>query len=148
MMDIIEDLLRSLIRHGFKKILFINGHGGNAPGKSRLYELSNEFRNVRISWYDWWRSHSLQAVAQKHQLKPTHASWLEAFQFNKVDDLPSETKKPPFVSGLLSADQAKQAYEDGNFGGPYEVEHSIMDEIFEACLQDVLELLKFNSGER
>jgi hypothetical protein len=29
------------------------------------------------------------------------------------------------------------------FGGPYQVEHAIMDEVFQAALQDVLQLLRF-----
>jgi hypothetical protein len=34
-------------------------------------------------------------------------------------------------------------YGDGSFGGPYRTEPATMDELFEAALLDVLQLLKF-----
>jgi hypothetical protein len=36
-------------------------------------------------------------------------------------------------------------YGDGVFGGPYQVEQAIMDEIWSAALGDVLQLLKFEA---
>ncbi len=82
-------------------------------------------------------------VAQKHALKPAHASWLEAFPFTRVADLPDGEKQPPRVPGLMGAAEARRVYGDGVFGGPYQVEDAIMDEIFQAALQDVLQLLRF-----
>jgi hypothetical protein len=44
---------------------------------------------------------------------------------------------------LLSAKQARQTYGDGVFGGHYQADPAIMDEIFAAALGDVLHLLRF-----
>ena len=143
LLDLVEDLLRSAYRHGFRRILVLNGHGGNDPARGRLYELANEFSGLRLAWYAWWQSHSVVDIAQKHALKPAHAGWLEAFAFTRVADLPSGEKPPPHVPGLLGAEQARQVYGDGVFGGPYQVEPAIMDELFATALQDVRQLLKF-----
>jgi hypothetical protein len=43
----------------------------------------------------------------------------------------------------MGAQEARQVYGDGVFGGPYAVDDSIMEELFAACLKDVLQLLKF-----
>jgi hypothetical protein len=43
----------------------------------------------------------------------------------------------------MDAQTTRQVYGDGSFGGRYQVEESIMQELFDACLQDVLQLLKF-----
>jgi creatinine amidohydrolase len=144
LLDLIEDLVRSAYRHGFRRLLVLNGHGGNDGARLRLYELANELPGLRLAWYAWWQAHSVQAIAQKHQLKPSHANWLEAFPFTRVAELPSAEKAPPYVPGLMGAEQARQVYGDGVFGGPYAVDEAILDEVFHACLQDILQLLSFS----
>jgi len=83
------------------------------------------------------------AYRQGFRLKPTHANWLEAFPFTQVSDLPQEEKIPPRIPGLMNADQARQVYGDGSFGGPYLASETVMQDIFQAALEDVLQLLKF-----
>jgi creatinine amidohydrolase len=144
LMDAVEDLVRSAYQTGFRRIALLNGHGGNAPCRTRLAEVANDLARIRLGWYDWWLSHSVETVAQKHGLKPSHANWLEAFPFTVVGDLPQESKIPPRVPGILDAKTARQVYGDGSFGGPYHAEDVIMDEIFEACLQDILQILQFD----
>jgi creatinine amidohydrolase len=143
LLDVVEDLMQSAYLHGFRRILVLNGHGGNDAARGRLYELANQHPDLHLSWYAWWLSHSVAEVAQKHALKLAHASWLEAFPFTRVADLPDGEKQPPYVPGLMGAVKARQVYGDGVFGGPYQVDSAIMDEIFQAALQDVLQLLKF-----
>jgi creatinine amidohydrolase len=144
LLDVAEDLVRSLYQHGFHRLLILNGHGGNDPVRGRLYEVANQLSDLQIAWYAWWGSHSVEAIAQGHQLKSYHAGWIEAFSFCQVADLPKATKTPPHVSGLLGADQARRVYGDGVFGGPYQVDDAIMQEIYNAALDDILHLLKFD----
>jgi len=140
---IVEDLVTSAYGYGFRRILVLNGHGGNSPVMGRLYELANELTDLRIVWYAWWQSHSVEAVARQHELKSYHGSWFEAFHFTRVAELPEGEKTPPRVPGLVGAEEARQLYGDGVFGGRYKVDEAIMDEIFDAALEDVLQLLKF-----
>ena len=143
LLDVVEDLVRSAYRHGFRRLLVLNGHGGNDAARARLYEVANDCSGLRLAWYSWWQSHSIQEVAHKHSLKPAHANWLEAFPFTRVADLPAGEKPPPFVPGLMGADEARQVYGDGVFGGPYVASQAVMDELFAAALGDVLTLLDF-----
>lgn len=144
LLDVVEDLVRSAYGHGFRRILVLNGHGGNDGARSRLYELANELPDLRLAWYAWWTAHSVEAVAQKHGLKPAHASWLEAFPFVQVAESPAAAKPPPRVPGLVGKDLARQLYGDGNFGGPYQVDEAILHEVFASALQDVMTLLQFD----
>jgi creatinine amidohydrolase len=143
LMDVIEDLVRSAVQTGFRRILVINGHGGNSPARARLREVANSLPNARLSWYDWWMAHSVEAVAQKHGIRPTHANWLEAFPFTIVSELPTEPKIPPTVPDIMDAATARKLYGDGSFGGPYQASEEIMNEMFAATLQDILQLMKF-----
>jgi creatinine amidohydrolase len=143
LMDVVEDLVRSAVQTGFRRILVLNGHGGNSPARARLRETANSLPGVRLSWYDWWNSRSVEEVALKHGLKPTHANWLEAFPFTIVSELPGEPKIPPSVPDIMDAATARKLYGDGSFGGPYQAGEDVMHEVFAATLQDVLQLLKF-----
>jgi creatinine amidohydrolase len=144
LMDVVEDIVRSAYGQGFKRILVLNGHGGNSGLKARLSELANDLPEINIQWYAWWMAHSVEAVALRHGFKPGHANWLEAFPFTMVADLPEGEKTPPHVpSDIMDAQTARKIYGDGSFGGWYQVSKEIMQEVFEAALQDVLQILKF-----
>jgi creatinine amidohydrolase len=143
LMDVVEDIVRSLYGHGYRRILILNGHGGNDPVRGRLYEIANQYTDLRIAWYAWWHSHSVEAIALKHNLKMYHGSWLEAFPFTQVSELPKGEKAPAHIPGLLGAAEARKIYGDGVFGGRYQVSPEIMQEIFDACVADVIQLLKF-----
>ncbi len=145
LMDAVEDILRSAYRQGFKRILVLNGHGGNNGVRARLAELVNELPGLKADWYAWWQSHSVEEVTRRHEIKPAHANWLEAFPFTIVSDLPENDKTPPLVpSSVMDAATTRQVYGDGSFGGPYRVTQEIMQEVFDAALADILQLLEFD----
>ena len=144
MISAVEDIVRSAYRQGFRRILLLNGHGGNASVRHHMNDLVNHLPGLKMTWYDWWTSHSIEVVAQKHNIKPTHANWLEAFPFTIVGELPGGSKIPPKVpSAIMDAETTRAVYGDGSFGGPYRVDNEIMQEIMQATLEDVLMLLKF-----
>jgi len=142
-LQVVEDIIRSLAGEGFRRILILNGHGGNDPVRTRLVELRNELPEVKIAWYAWWTAPSTVAVAEKHGLKPFHANWNEAFRFTRVAELPEGEKLPPTTKPILNADEIREAYGDGVFGGHYQASDAIMDEVMAAAVKDAVELLQF-----
>lgn len=141
----VEDIVRAAYGHGFRRMLIVNGHGGNSAARNHLHEVNNDLPDLKLSWYDWWLSHSVETVAIKHNIKPRHANWLEAFPFTVVGEMPKGSKTPPEVpSAILEAKTARKVYGDGSFGGPYRVGDDIMHELFTAALEDILQLLKFD----
>ncbi len=144
LLDAVEDIIRSAHGQGFNRILVLNGHGGNDGVRARLAEIANDLPELQINWYSWWTSHGVEAVALKHGLKPGHANWLEAFAFTIVGEMPEEAKAPPYVpSAILDAQTTRDIYLDGSFGGPYQADATIMGEIFDVAVSDVLQMLKF-----
>jgi creatinine amidohydrolase len=143
LLDVVEDVMRSAYHQGFRRILILNGHGGNDAARARLYELANSLPELQIAWYAWWQAHSVEEVAIKHGLRSFHAAWIEAFPFTRVGDLPEGEKIPAKVPGLVNAKQARELYQDGVFGGPYQVDENILSEVFTAALEDIVHLLQF-----
>lgn len=143
LVDVVEDMVRSLYQQGFKRLVIVNGHGGNKPAKVALGELANELDGLRMAWYDWWESPSVNAIAKQNDLKGYHASWIEAFPFVRQANMPSGEKNPFETNLILSSDEVRKAIGDGVYGGPYHVDEAIMSEIFGASLRDILFLLQF-----
>jgi creatinine amidohydrolase len=141
--DLVEDILRSAHHQGFRRILILNGHGGNDPARVKVYEMVNALPELQVSWYSWWQAKSVEIVATKYGLRSFHAAWIEAFPFTRVGELPEGEKIPPRIPGLVNAKTARELYGDGVFGGPYQADETIMNEVFEAALADILQLLKF-----
>jgi creatinine amidohydrolase len=144
LMDVVEDVIRSAFAQGFRRILVLNGHGGNNGVKMRLDEIVNQLGGLKIQWYSWWLSRSVEEVAIRYAIKPDHANWLEAFPFTIVAELPEGEKVPPFIpSDVMDAKTARDVYGDGSFGGRYQVQNEVMQEILDACLADAVQMLKF-----
>ena len=143
-LHVVEDIIRSLYDTGFRQIMILNGHGGNTPVKTFLAELLNELTDLEIRWYAWWTTQTVADIAKKHGLEPEHANWLEAFEFTHVSTLPDQAKpKMEQQPNILNKSQSRDVYQDGSFGGEYQVDQSVLKEMFNACLADILELLKF-----
>jgi creatinine amidohydrolase len=81
--SILSDIAESLIGSGFKRILFLNAHGGNStPGQMALYEVQMRHREERDLWliFATWFSLAAPQIAilpELKQKKVTHACELE-----------------------------------------------------------------------
>jgi creatinine amidohydrolase len=143
LLDMVEDLIRSADHQGFRRILILNGHGGNDATRARLYEIANALPKIQIAWYAWWQAHSVEEVAIRYGLRSFHAAWIEAFPFTRLGDLPDGEKIPARIPGLVNAKKARELYQDGVFGGAYKVDDAILTEVFNAALDDIVQLLQF-----
>jgi len=142
LVNVVGDIVRSVYRQGFKRILVLNGHGGNMAAHSYLNEMTNEMKDLKIAWYSWWRSPAVVEFQQSQGLKGYHANWSEAFSFVRSTAVPKSEKQPLETSRILSDTQAREYYGDGVLGGPYQVDDSIMTEMYSIALKDILRLIE------
>ncbi len=142
--DLVEDILRSLYGAGFRKVMVLNGHGGNTPVRAQLVELVNELPDLQMKWYAWWTTKVVSEISKKNGLINQHANWEEAFDFTIVSDMPEGVKPVPKSNGeILDKTATREVYGDGMFGGAYKAAPEVMQEIFDACLSEIVESLKF-----
>ena len=143
LMAVLRDMIASFYKHGFRRFVVLNGHGGNRGAKAVLDEAANELPGMTAYWYDWWLSPEVGEIAEKAGFTRSHANWLEAFDFTTVTDLPEGKKPFAGPAPSMAAERVRQHYGDGSFGGAYLAPKAVMDEIFEACLAEVVALLNF-----
>lgn len=143
---LVADVLDSLAATGFKRILFVNGHGGNSAGGSILQEWMNGHPGVRVKWHNWWNApRTFSAV---HAVDPiaSHASWMENFPWTRLQDvaMPEEPKSMIDVSRmrLMDAEGVRSYLGDGNFGGDYRKPDERMMEVWDAGVEETREALE------
>ncbi len=137
-LHVVEDVVRDLHRQGFRRILVLNGHGGNQPVRSILKELVNEIPDLRLAWSSWWESPAVEAIAAEHGLKGSHAAWVEAFPFTRVAPLPDGVKEVEISGEIQDAAANRELYGDGQMGGDYQASPEIMDQVFEAVVAEIV----------
>ncbi len=140
---VIQDVVRGVYAQGFRRLLFLNGHGGNDPARAVLRELANELPGLRLGWYAWWTAPSVTEAAAGAGLRCAHAAWIEAFPFCRVCDLPSGEKPPVSAASILNAEQERALAGDGVYGGPYSADDALMQRIFDTAVNDMVERLQF-----
>ncbi|MCC6718126.1 MAG: creatininase family protein [Acetobacteraceae bacterium] len=117
---VMRDLLDSLKRSGFRRIVMVNGHGGNAPAGALAQEWMMDNPDCRVRFHDWWRAPRTMAQVQATDLVASHASWMENFPWTRLASTPAdEVKAMVDIDRLktLAPFEARTLLEDGNFGG-------------------------------
>ncbi len=133
---VVGELLDSLRGQGFRRILIVNGHGGNAPA-ARLADGRTTL------WHDWWRGAKVLAVQGVVDALGSHASWIENFPWTRLPGvaLPKERKPaPPELPREPAALRAGVG--DGSLGGLYERPDEDVLRLWRAGVEEVRELLE------
>jgi creatinine amidohydrolase len=78
-LDILNGLAENILQHGFRRIVFVNGHGGNdVPGRQAVFELRQRHRerdDVLLLFATYWSlaAHPLEADHNIVQREMGHA---------------------------------------------------------------------------
>lgn len=123
LLAVVEDVLDSLERHGFRRVLVVNGHGGNAPAGAFVQEWLVRNPGMRVKFHNWWNAPKVWAHVQAIDPVASHASWMENFPWTRINgvDPPAEQKAPvPWAQWVHLGPQAiRERLGDGNFAGRY-----------------------------
>lgn len=145
-LHLLRDILDSLAGSGFRRILLVNGHGGNAPAGAFAIEWMAAHPDVRVKYHEWWRAPQTWAKVQATDPVASHASWMENFPWTRLPgvNLPGEQKLPIDRPGAvrLVGDEMRAAYGDGNYGGRYQRSDAEMLAIWEIAVTETRALLE------
>ena len=144
-MSILRDILDTMAEQGFKRILIVNGHGGNTPAQGLVGEWMADHPGVRIKFHNWWNAPKVWAQVQEIDPAASHASWMENFPWTRLVkiEMPKEQKPMIDLEYLRQLDpKCLRAYlKDGNWGGLYQRSDQEMMEIWRTGVEETRELL-------
>jgi creatinine amidohydrolase len=134
-MAIISDLLDGLHGQGFRRIIFVNGHGGNTPAQALVDEWLGDHPGSQARWHSWWNAPQTWAKVQQIDPLASHASWMENFPWTRLAGVAQpDAQKPAVDVGTLRA-FGPAAYRtglgDGNFAGRYQRDDADMLALWE-----------------
>ena len=123
LVSIVRDVLDSLKRHGFKRILFVNGHGGNAPAGAAALEWMMENPGHTVRFYNWYNAPKTWKKVQEIDPVASHASWMENFPWTRVPNVVTPDGQKPMINSerlrMMDPKGVRAYLGDGNFGGLY-----------------------------
>ena len=146
LLAVARDVLASIRRAGFRRILIVNGHGGNAPVGALAQELMADWGDVSIKFHDWWKAPRTWAAAQAIDPSASHANWMENFPWTRLPQTPAPggRKDPPDFAALRAAPpaQARAMLGDGAFGGPWALPDETMLALWSVGVAETREALE------
>jgi creatinine amidohydrolase len=141
---VLRDLLDSLYGQGFRRLLIVNGHGGNSFAAAVVGEWNAAHADAQAQWHDWWNSPAIAEACTRVDPVWTHASWSENFPWTRLEgvDLPAERKESVLPLPPLDAAGRREAIGDGSFGGVYQAPDDVMLEIWQLGVEEARRLLE------
>jgi creatinine amidohydrolase len=137
---VIRDILDSLHASGVRRLLIVNGHGGNAPLRHIAEEWVAKHPGARVKVHDWWKAPRTRAKVEQIDKVATHASWMENFPWTRLEGVTQPTARKAMVEHLrlLLLDPAgvREMLGDGNFGGLYQRADEEMQALWEVAVEE------------
>lgn len=144
-MSILRDILDSLAGQGFKRVLIVNGHGGNTSAQGLVGEWMADRPGICVKFHNWWNAPKVWAQVQAIDPVASHASWMENFPWTRLAkiDMPDGQKPMSDLNRLRELDpkSLREYLRDGNYGGRYQREDDEMMKIWRAGVEETRELL-------
>jgi creatinine amidohydrolase len=143
---IVRDILDGLKHQGFKRILIVNGHGGNQPAGSLAIEWTADNPGMAVKFHNWWNAPQTFAKVQEIDTVASHASWMENFPWTRLPGTTLPTQQKPMIDlarmRVMGPDAVKAYLGDGNFGGYYERPDEDMHAIWDVAVKETRALLE------
>ncbi len=154
-LDMLVGLMDNLITHGFKRLLLLNGHGGNdIPGKQATFEVRQSYRHRRdllLLFTTYWSLGSVpwEVAPEIEQREMGHAcEWETSMILRLAPHLVGDYKNAPVVEFGNSFRPAsrgwitKERTGPGHIGSPHLASSEKGEVLFSAFAKDVQDLLQ------
>ena len=143
---LLRDIFDSLKHTGFRRILIVNGHGGNQPAAALAREWMMDNPDARVRFHDWWKAPLTAKAMAEVDPVAGHASWMENYPWTRLPGqaTPDEAKEMVDIDRLrtLPPFEVRLMLDDGNFGGRYQRSDAEMAGIWDVGVRETRALLE------
>lgn len=153
-LDMLGDLVENLLFHGFRRILLLNGHGGNiVPSQQAMFEVRQRHRQrddlLLLSTTYWTLGAQLDESFDWAQSQMGHAGeWETSMMLQIRPDLVHDHQRcetTPFGEFFPGAHRAwitKERTAKGHIGSPQAASEAKGEALFSAFAASVIQLVK------
>lgn len=164
LINVIRDIVNSLIRHGFERFYFLNGHGGNSAtvqaafaeiyAQASLGATPTDQSRVRCKLVNWWQLGSVMALCKElfGDADGSHATCGEVSltQFAYPHSIKTAVMDPPIAptGPIYDAADYRRRFPDGRIGSnPSLASPEAGEKIFRQALDGLeKDFVEFASG--
>jgi creatinine amidohydrolase len=143
---LVRDILDSLKGQGFRRLLIVNGHGGNQPAGSLAIEWMADNPGIAVKFHNWWNAPETFAKVQSIDPVASHASWMENFPWTRLPGVEQPTQMKPMIDlarmRLMDPQRVREMLGDGNFGGYYERPDHEMRAIWDVAVAETRAMME------
>jgi creatinine amidohydrolase len=143
---LVRDILDGMRAQGFRRILIVNGHGGNQPASALAIEWMADNPDTAIKFHNWWAAPATMGKVLEIDPVASHASWMENFPWTRLAGVKPPTQQKPMIDlarmRLMSPKAVRDYLGDGNFGGYYERPDEDMQAIWDIAVKETRDLLE------
>ena len=136
LLAVARDLIESVARAGFRRILIVNGHGGNAPVGALALEMMTENPKLSIKFHNWYNQPKTWETAMGIDRSGSHGNWMENFRWTRLAHAPAPSGAKPSVDMARMKASAPAAVRamlgDGSFGGAWQKPDADMQRLWDA----------------
>jgi creatinine amidohydrolase len=136
LLAVARDLIDSVARAGFRRILIVNGHGGNAPVGALALQMMTEDPRLSIKFHNWYNQPKTWETAMAIDRSGSHGNWMENFPWTRLANAPAPSGSKPSVDmARMKASPPARVREmlgDGSFGGEWRKPDEEMERLWAA----------------
>ena len=147
-LKVIRDVLDSLADQGFRRIVIVNGHGGNSPASTLAQEWMTDHPGTKIKFHNWYNAPKTGAKVKQIDPVASHASWMENFKWTRLPGVVAPSQQKPMIDyekmRIASAKEVRAQLGDGNFGGYYERSDEEMDALWAVAVAETRTIIDSN----
>ncbi len=151
---VVRDVVQSLVRHGFERCYFLNGHGGNVAtlnaAFSEIYAESSFTRDggnhpsVRCKLSNWYMAPAVKTLTQSlfgssegSHATPSEVSLTYFAYPNAVKSAPQSPRIAP-TGPILDADDYRRRFPDGRIGADSSLASiEAGEKLYQAAVSDI-----------